>query len=485
MILDYKIVPAATLDIRSGGTVTFKSYNIKGVGGKQYTGESLETIELGDIGVDDHITGTVDFDVINENSDTLNLSIFSNDQTFFSRDIYIEVTPSLNMNLEIAPRIFVPFVPNQTVLSIKDDSNKAIDSADVTIKLNNSSTLFTGKTDKQGMFAFVLPSCNLGDTVRVIIKKNGYKTIDNSYTINNDLITSYPSQININLDVSKDYFETSTISLLNNTILPLSIKSVTTTIDKKYVDIQTGISQNLLDAGSVTQLEIKTSLNLDSVNLKTQQEFKGDLVVEAESFDLKKTWVSKIPITIRITFGNAVDHKDCLVVNPSSVIIRTEPKGEQEIDFSLKNECSIDSSSISLGNISAKIDWGAKKPVGAFTLLLNDQKFILNDKNQTIILNNMPSAKEIPMKLQFTASNVTSANVSPKIIFSTEKMNVNGVDIISGILNINMIINKYSECIEFPEKIETIACFMGNGYNMMANPLYNMMLQGQGNYYSP
>jgi len=472
-------VSGATLNLTSNGsTILLKDYSIEGVGSRLITGKEFDSIELGTIGANDYISGVVSFAITNDNSDVLNFNLLSASETVFSKSIIMDIKPSNNINFEMSPRAIAPFVPNDVIMVLTDDNNKVIQKADVTVKINKL-VVVTGQTNLNGVFGFVLPAPDLGDVIEIIIRKEGYKNINTTMTVSSDMISTIPEKVAVYLDLSAEYTNTTNITLINNTTLPLAITAVKYDTDNKYVKLQLSGDDKILAGGSSVEYALKTSVTDEGVNLMTAKTFSTDLIITLENIETKREWKTKIPVDVRIGFGNSLDTLDCLQLTPASLELRGEGNVSTESSFKIKNTCTVALEKANLGNIFAEIDYGTSKEIGAVSLQIGTKNYILEPNNKTLILNTMAAGKEEVVKVIFKTGKLSTGLSEPIIYFTSKRANVNGVDEIESELDLSLIVNKYSECIDLPQTpVSVLACpynygSMGMGSMGMGNNMSN------------
>ena len=394
-------VTGATLNVTgNGNTILLKDYSIEGVGSRLLTGKELDAIELGTIGANDYISGVISFAITNDNSDVLNFNLLSASETVFAKSIIMDIKPSNNINFEIAPQTITPFVPNDIIMVLTDDNNKAIPKADITVKINKQ-VIVTGQTNLKGEYGFVLPAPDLGDVIQILVIKEGYKNIDTTMTVSSNLISTIPEKVSVYLDLSTEYTNTSNIVLVNNTTLPLAITSVKYDKENKYVKLQLIGEEKILDSQSSVEYALKTSVTDEGVNLMTAKTFSTDLIITLENIETKREWTTKIPVDVRIGFGNSLDTLDCLQLTPASLELRGEGNVSTEASMKIKNTCTVSAEPANLGNIFAEIDYSNSKEIGVVSLQVGTKNYILEPNNKTLILNTMVASKEEVIKVIF------------------------------------------------------------------------------------
>ena len=457
-------VPGAQLNVTSNGsTVLLKDYSIETVGSKMLSGKEFDNIELGSIGANDFVSGVISFAITNDNTDMLNFNILSSSEAVFSKSILMDIKPSKAMNFEIIPRSFTPFVPNESLIVITDDDNKTIDKADVTVKLNKQ-VISVGQTNNKGEYGFVVPAPDLADSVQIIVKKEGYRTIDTVLVVSSNLITTVPDKVDVYLNLSQEYTSNTNLTLVNNTTLPLTIKSVKYNTNNQYVKLQLVGEEEVLLGGESLEYALKATITEEGINLMVAKTFATDIIVTFENPETKKEWAVKIPVNVRIGFGNSLDTLDCLQVTPTTLEMRGDGNTTIEASIKIKNNCTVNSEVANLNNLVAELDWGTTKEIGSFSLVAKNKTQILEPNVEAPLLATIAGGKDEVIKVVFNVGKISSALSKPTITLRSKVPNINGIDVVESELPISIIINNYSKCIDVPSTpITVLACPYGSG----------------------
>ena len=473
----------ASLSITSlgqGKTIKLTNYFIESVGAQVINGSTdFDYIELGNLLVNDYVSGNIDLSILNDQSDTLIFSVISNGEVVFTKNILFDVRESKILIGEQIPTVLVPYVPNNILISATHEDQSPVVNADVFV-LKNGAVIDTGKTNSEGIFAYVLPSVNLGSTIDFVIKKQGYKSVTLTNKVTDQILNITPESLDIQLDISKTYSEKYQISLMNNTILPLYISKIESSLDNEFIDISAYVNTVLLDPAQRIVLDVEAKLNETGIELMTQKVITGELLLYIQENSLSKEWVVKIPVNVRVTFGNSVNNINCLTIDPienSLSLVTAEEVAEYSV--TLKNECSVDSTPVSLGRIFADLYWSKNKKYGDFSIVALNNEYDLVENEGVQILPSLKANESVTLKIRFKPkSTLKTMSAEPKIKFRTQRANINGFDNISVDHISKIVMNNYASCIELPKgTVQAMYCamnqFMGNMYsnNFGYNPM--------------
>ncbi len=464
-VLEGKIAPNSTMVITTGSSVVLKEYMINSVTGNLLRGNEFSNIEIGSLTSNDILSGDIDFKVIDDVSDVITISIVSNGQEVFSRNIFIDVKEAKEMYVEMVPRKIIPFIANDLMIAVTDHSNKPVNGANVNILLNNN-PLVVSLTNSQGLYGYVLPATDLGDVVRIIVTKNEYRMKDISLVVDDQLITAIPKEITLTLDSSVNVREVYNFSLFNEAYVPLSIVSVSQSLDNQYVKLALDIENYTINGNSQNDITLTATLTEAGMNLYTQQTIKNEVAIRIRSEEMNKTWLVTIPVTVRVVLGNALDSLDCLKVLPSSASIRTEADKTVTFDFTVENKCTSRQIAIDLTSINAMADWGNESEAGVLSIVVSGKEYILEDLKEVSILSSLLKNAKSTLQLKFKAYKIASNIKTPTIYFTSKKGNINGVDEVKARLPLEVIVNNYAECIEMPKQpVPALACNWFSGFN--------------------
>lgn len=469
----------------TGQTIKLNNYNITSGGNLPVSDTDFTNIALGDISARGTVNGTIDLSVINDSSDELTIAIMSNSEEIFTKKIFFDIKPSKTMVVDVVPKTIVPFIPNSVMVGAIAEDGTVISDATVFIKINGI-TITDGKTNREGVFAFVTPAFDINDSLEIIVKKQGYKTNTTKILISENLVTAIPETIDVKLDVSENYSNEADVVLFNNSMLPLTIIGIQSTIKSDYISVSSSAQGITLDPSSQQSIKLSTKLTELGIDLMTQKVFKGNLLIGVNEPTLAKTWVVEIPIIIRITFGNAVDSTDCLEIIPVETTIRTENTNDIEYTVKIKNTCTVDDSPVDLGRIYVESDYKNTKKIGDFYAMVSGQPKKLELDEKVEVLKTIIAEKSADVKLVFKTKNTVKSGMSAPIIkFTSNRPNTNGIDTIESQHLPKIILNNYVNCIETPSSSIVIPYCLNYGYGMYGginNFAYNPYLQGQNQY---
>jgi len=470
----------------TGQTIVLNEYNITSGGGLPINDTDFSNISLGNINANGTVNGSIDLSVINDITDELTFNIYANNDIILSKTIHFDLKPSKKMIVDVVPKTMVPFVPNVVTVGVTEESGAKVTDAIVFIRINGK-TVANGKTDRDGTYSVMLPSTDIKDEVEFTVKKQSYSTVTIKQVVSENLIESIPEKLDIQLDISKGYSQDSDLVLVNNSILPLTIIGMETNIRSDYISLKSDAQGTILEPTIHQQINVSTRLTEKGIDLMTQKVIEGDLLVKVSEATLAKVWIIKVPIKVRITFGNSVDNVECLEINPQETTIRVENTNDIEYNIKIKNNCTVDDEPVNVGRIYVESDYKNTKKLGDYYVVVSGKEHKLSLDEKVEVANRIVAEETATIKLIFRPNKSAKSGLSnPIIIFSSNRPNVNGVDVIASQHLPNIILNNYVSCIETPSSLITVPYCMGYGYSLFAGGTntmnFNPYLMGQYNY---
>lgn len=458
----------------TGQTIKLNEYDITAGGSLPISDNDFSNISLGNISANGTVNGSIDLSVINDVTDELTFTILSNSETVLSKPILFDLKPSKKMVVDIVPKTIVPFIPNIVSVGVIDESEKVISDAIVLVRINGKS-IVDGRTNKDGIYSFMLPSADIQDVIEFTIKKQNYSTTTIKQIVSETLISSIPEKLEVQLDISKSYSQDSDLILVNNSMLPLTIIGVESNIKSEYLSIKSNAQGTTMEPSIQQAIKVSTKLTEKGIDLMTQKVFNGELLVSVSEASLAKVWIIKIPMTVRVTFGNALDNTDCLEIDPEETTIRVENSNDIEYTVKIKNICTVDEEPVDVGRIYVESDYKNTKKLGDYYVVSSGQEKKLGLDEKVEALNRIAAEETANVKLIFRPNKSAKSGLSsPIITFSSNRPNTNGIDVIESQHLPKIILNNYVSCIETPSSPITIPYCMAYGYSMYAGGTNNI-----------
>ncbi|MFH1586351.1 MAG: hypothetical protein ABID38_00680, partial [Candidatus Diapherotrites archaeon] len=180
-----------------------------------------------------------------------------------------------------------------------------------------------------------------------------------------------------------------------------------------------------------------------------------------------RTWVSTLPVTVRISLGQSVDDGDCLSVFPNNWEIFTSNSNVTK-EFTVKNGCKVGGNGISLRDLEIRIDYGSDNKVGEFQVesdLEGGSKITLGNSFQTVA-NSLGEGKEAKLTIEFKPDDVSSASQEIELVVQATNQTVDGPEELNDKIAAEISVNNLSECLQvnLPSALVISSCPINTGY---------------------
>ncbi|MBI2530440.1 MAG: hypothetical protein HYW05_04840 [Candidatus Diapherotrites archaeon] len=456
------------------GSLGFSGYEITTVTGAKIpgtlTGASLE-IDVGDAATNSKFYGNLGFRTAKEGSTLLRMELISGNEKVMQKSISINIAGAKALSVEVLPKIIVPFVQNNLLIRVTDSNDgSALADAVVTI-LKNGTTLASGTTDFNGIFAYALASVSSGTSLEFRAEKSNYKQNSLSMGVSEDILEISPEKINETLTIAGSDRKDVELLLNNITELPLMISSISASGDldglatitfadtyedsalPKGEDFNIGIILDLTDEGKRVDEITKLSASID---------------ISLESTDASATWRISVPVNITIGFGAEADDSSCLTINPGTWDLFAST-GSKTLSIALQNNCEVGGEGIVLRELSVKMTQANDNALGTFEISsdIEDSSDVSLTNTYAEIAPLIEAGASATIKLEFEPEDVTSGEATYNIIFKAINKTTRGDEEISTQLKVNAKVNDLQECVEVIQSaalaIESCPYNMGYG----------------------
>lgn len=469
-------------------TVAFGMFEVSDVEGRTSTGfanASALTVPIGNISANDSFAGFVDFEVTKDGTAEVILRINAGEQgkeVVFERILRVNVTASQEMIVDVVPKTIPPFVRTNVLVNTTTIEGEALSGTSITVSVNDT-VVNSGKTNASGVFAFTLEPQNVGANVRIVAEKKGYRPVEITILISENVIITVPPSISEQLVVGEREQKDIVLQLINATQIPLTISEVFASSEfSGFVDF--GFDPNLvgtiLDQNVDANTTIRISISKDAQILEPKKIASGINIVVTNPTIANK-WNSRVPTEIRLGFGEEMDDTACLEIDPDKWEIITS--GEKKtLSFTVRNTCTANGVAIPLSKLSARLNLGTQNNTGSFSassaLFDDDAPVILSSAFKEIAKTIAPGAEETIM-VEFTPSDLLSASQELSLEFKALHFTAKGVEEVRSKLLVSLSISNLSSCLSIQPQntIKLTTCPFNTGYDF-----YPQYFSGQYNY---
>ncbi len=414
-VLKFKIV-SATKTALTNLKLNIESKNLGlnisnvSVNGKELTGKGKYTLNVDSFSSANGILGNIGFTTEKEGDTLLTITLSSDKEVLFSKEIKVSVNSPNNLIVEYLPTTIIPYVLNLGAVVVSD-ANEKMPISDILVNVYLNDNLVTsGKTDGDGTLPVQLDKPNAGDVLKIVATGPGYNSVTTTTKITENILVPNKPEIVINVDKTEKELVTTDISLATHLLSKLKIKKVSFSTNNfsEFIDVKTSILQNT-EIDRNIDVNISAQLTDLGKSLLEPKSFNTNLELVVRSDELDRQWTVEIPIQIYIRMFDSIDTLNCLQL-----------LGDQNgtSSFKIVNNCMYQNSPIQLYNPTIFVEWDGT-PLGDYSY--NNDKIT----EDGLLLNKELKPKTTTFSLAFTnstsiASGQSKVNMTLKAYFPTE-----------------------------------------------------------------
>ncbi|MCH7902859.1 carboxypeptidase regulatory-like domain-containing protein, partial [archaeon] len=469
---------------RSSG-LSIESYSITTATGEQRTGSKVGSelsIALGELSKDSVVKGEIVLNTRKEGTIPLEISILSGSGStveVYKKTIYVKVEPADSLNVDILPKVIVPFINNNLLVRVTTEDDQTISNAFVTL-VKDEDIIASGQTDIDGIFAYTLLSPGDGATISVVVEKAGFKPSEKQITVSSNILFTEPPAIRLNLTVGGTAFKTLDADLLNATLIPLTIDKLE--VSKVFqgfaaVDFEEPSIGTTIGEDSNTSLFATIRLGPEGKVIVEPLKLLGAINIHVSNSNFDQTWLATIPFELSIGFGDEVDDSQCFNVFPSEWNIFGSTSQTQSFTATITNTCVVDGEKVSLRNISARIVAGNDNLLGSYRISSSIDGGISAQLENTFkkIADTLGENSDESITIEFQPDNIISGASQIKIEIEATHFTANGEDKLTQRINVKANINDLAECVEVLTDREVVvqACPYNTGYGNYGGGRFN------------
>ncbi|MEK6970241.1 MAG: hypothetical protein AABW68_00940, partial [archaeon] len=336
-----------------------------------------DPIPMGSFTPQKKIGGSIHFTPKEIGTTVLTLTLISDFQPVFSKNIQINVNGDQTMNVTIIPDTYPSHVPITLNLYAEDAAtSNEIGNAMVSLQTNLGILLASEYTDAAGNAEIDLSGQAPGKEIELRVEKESYTPFVQILTISDQVITIQPQTLGINLNVKTEKEKTKSFTITNELGQPVVITGLTIQgnlkglVDKEKTESALlPFTDQVLNSKAQLQVSLKSVLTPEALLLTEHADISAILAIEVESYG--NTYLYELPLTYSLGVSSEVDDPTCLVVAPNQWSTSTEG-GTVTYEFQVQNNCSIAGLPSALQELKAKAVWSGNE-VGEIVLSVFEQ----------------------------------------------------------------------------------------------------------------
>jgi len=440
------------------------------------------------------VSGYVEFETEKEGSNFLTVVIKSEQTPELEESIDIRVEAAEALEIDLLPKEIVPMIDNLILVRVSVNDIGISNSA-VSMELDGEN-IFSSQTNADGEASYELEAPRPGQTLVITAQKNGYRDAEVEIAIDESIILVTPPEISERLN--RAAFEKDIGLLLTNlTASRLELSDVAVTDDFKGLvefRFREDYTGRKLEIGTDANMFVQAKLTEKGFELEEARTLKGNISLYAKAEGVERTFVTNVPLEIRINLGDGVDDAGCLKVSPAQWKIITSSTTNKVLELEMENACEISGTEIPLTNLRVKLDLKEDNSVGEFELSSEDLEgaatVVLEDGFKAIVPQ-LPAGFEGTLRIEFRPDNgVDSAEAAYDIEFKADNITESGTEEIEANVETEVHLSKLSECVKViapePMVIETSPFNTGysiyNQYGMNSRTGWQTGFSGSGYY---
>lgn len=491
------IFGAAKLKIYdSTGSLALGDYEILTAAGenKKGTGKGgLVELDMGDISKDGVVQGRVNFSAVKEGTALLEVSVVSDAEKVFTQEIRFTIEPAKGMIVEVVPKVIVPYVNNNILIHVADESGASIANARVAL-LKDGTIIADGETDSAGVFPYTLLAPSAGSVLRIEAEKTGYKKATLELTVNENILSVKPQKIRETLTLGSETEKEVVIILQNLTVIPLALEEMQASSEfKDYVAFDFGkvAAGALIDVNADSNATFGISVTGKGNNITAPKTTSGLVGIYVSNPEFGRTWVTQVPAEVRIGFGAEVDDAECFGLYPSDWKLFTGT-AKKTLAVTLTNSCTVSGTPVALRKLQARVVSTAQNELGKFRVSseLNEGGAVeLSNKFQTITMN-VPASEDASepaqsaLTLEFLPADIASGTGEYTLEFIAFNYTENGEEQMKQKVKVEAHIDNLAQCIEIAQDRDLV--IETAGYNTGWGNYGNNFWNGASNsYFNP
>ncbi|MFH1224879.1 MAG: carboxypeptidase regulatory-like domain-containing protein [Candidatus Diapherotrites archaeon] len=480
----------------STGSLALGDYEILTAAGENKKGAGkggLVELDIGDISKDGVVQGRVNFSAVKEGTALLEVSVVSDAEKVFTQEIRFNIEPAKAMVVEVVPKVIVPYVNNNMLIHVADESGASIANARIAL-LKDGAIIADGETDSSGVFPYTLLAPSAGSVLRIEAEKTGYKKAALELTVNENILNVKPQKIKETLTLGSETKKEVVIILRNLTVIPLALEEMQASGEfKDYVAFDFGkvAAGALIDVNADSNATFGISVTGKGNNITAPKTTSGSVGIYVSNPEFGRTWVTQVPAEVRIGFGAEVDDAECFGLYPTDWKLFTGT-AKKTLAVTLTNSCTVSGEPVALKKLQARLVPSAQNELGKFRVSseLNEGGAVeLSNKFQTITMN-VPAGEsasepaQSALTLEFLPADIASGGGEFTLEFVAVNYTEGGDEQLKQKIKAEVHIDNLAQCVEIVQDRDLVIETAGynTGWGNYGNNFWN---GGSNNYFNP
>ena len=440
------------------------------------------TIDLGTMGEDEFTALEIEFTTNNSGAASLQLLVNSSTATELEETIAINIRANKTFTLDIIPRQIIPFVTNTLFFETKD-ADVALNNVLVEVK-SGEDILDTIETNGEGLAQYELAAPQVGDTITITARKEGYDELVVSKDILEQVLIVVPPVISETIKIGEVASIEEMVILENATVKDLTVSRVA--IDGElasYLDIRflDTIEGEVIASGEDGNYNLKIKPNPTAQRLAEPKTVSGRITIDVKAEGTTQTFTNEIPVTIRLSMPGYLDSTSCLKITPNSLEFVASTT-EQVQNIEIENTCTAEGIRVNLHNLEAKLNEASR--FGNINISGAELSGRLVSETYGEITDVLEQNAKISARITFAPTTTVDAGTQDLelMIRGTNIADEGETETIDAKISLDVSMSNLSRCIEIEQPAQGVILEVA-GWNLGQNRIVNSNLSSYAQNY--
>jgi len=443
----------------------FNEYSIYGAQGENRVGNAGESeigwIPIGDLNPNEAVSASLNFTPQKTGSAPLVIQVRAGQRIQFSQTISANVQARKRFDVVVTPELLPSGIENKLTVAVKEISNTLeVKDAKVKVKDKFGDIIAQKTTNSKGIAVLTLPAMHPGEKLFLFVEKFDFEVFERELNVDEKIVSIKPDRIGVALNAkttpeTEDGFRIENRTDFDVTIESLELKGRFRGLldDARIANWLFGFEGEKIEAGQENEYSLKTFLSEAGKRISTARNFEGELIIAVSAY--QSVWEFTIPVAISIGLGGEVDEPTCFN------ILRKEWKGFTEgnpieIEFEVQNNCSVESTPVTLRDIEAKVQWQGN-PIGQFELRTEQAAIDLRSGYFRRFSPELLPGESIAVVLSFTPHAGIDGTAKADIAFQASNPTDTVTQVLTDKLSAEIVSTNLVDCIYFDRDVVSMA----------------------------
>ncbi len=337
-----------------------------------------------------------------------------------------------------------------TVKVFNKDTSVEVSGAIVKLYDRFGTVIYSATTNSLGTATITIPASLPGEKLKIQIEKSDYDTLEQKFSISEDIVTVNPDNVSYTLNPQTMPEEAQTVVITNQTGMDLTIKEILFSGKLKGLINEAKVKTFLqsyvgkvIKSNDSEEIQLKVVLASYLPEQGEDLEGKFEIIVGITT----KDWVKEVPAKIRIGLGKDVDDPNCLVAVMVNNPWITNTAGRKiEAALEIRNQCLVEGKPVPLKNLGVKLDMSSNS-LGMFRAQSRSASVEINKIYPRILRPEIGEEEVIPITLLFTPQGGANGTMTGKVIFEAKNTTDSKDQVVTTSIDFTINVTNLQDCI--------------------------------------